>query len=164
MNTTAERRDVKFDHLDQIVDEANRLLNEGYESVGKWDLSQVAGHCECWLRYPMDGFPKAGFPVNMMLWMMKKTIGKGALKKILDSKSMKEGQPTMPESVPQSDAKSDSDAVAKLTETVNRFKDFDGEFHGSPIFGDMDRETLTNLHLVHCAHHFSFLSPKSNDE
>lgn len=158
----AERRTVEFQNLDEIVNEAKRLLKSGYSSTGTWNLSQVAGHCENWMRYPMDGFPKAGFPINIMLWMMKVTIGKSTLKKILDGKSMKSGQPTMPQSVPEQDATSDSDAIAKLERTVQQFKDFDREFLPSPLFGPMDRETLTQLQLVHASHHFSFLVPNSD--
>ncbi len=163
MSETNERREIQFEQLDQIVDEAKRLLSDGYSAAGSWNLAQVCGHCENWMRYPMEGFPKAGFPISMMLWMMKKTIGKSALKKILDGQSMKAGQPTMPQSVPAEDAQTDAAAVDKLTETVQRFQNFDGTFHPSPLFGDLDRDTLTNLQLVHCAHHFSFLLPKSDE-
>ena len=32
----------------------------------------------------------------------------------------------------------------------------------SPLFGKMSRDELTRLHLIHCAHHLSFLTPKAN--
>ena len=157
------QRILVFKSLDEIVGDAERLLNQGYRSTGNWNLAQVCGHCGNWMSYPMDGFPRPFFLIGMVLWLMKVTIGKRQLRKILSSGKMASGQPTMPASVPTPDAASDQAAVAKLGETIAKFKKHDQPWHPSPLFGDMDTETLTQLQLIHVAHHFSFLLPADSE-
>ena len=93
-----EPRKLRFDSLDAVGGELDALLN-GYTSVGSWNLGQVCGHLEQWMSFPMDGFPSAPFPISTMLWLMKTTIGKAQLKKVL-SDGFKAGMPTMPKTVP----------------------------------------------------------------
>ena len=159
MNETNRRRDLRFENLGQVVEEATRLLNRGYVPNGSWTLGQVCGHCANWLSYPMDGFPAPGFPINLMLWIAKNTIGKNSLKKILESGMMKPGQPTMPLSVPKADEAEDRVQVERLKDTIERFQNFNDDFDDSPLFGAMDKDTLTRLNLIHMSHHFSFLQP-----
>jgi hypothetical protein len=71
----------------------------------------------------------------------------------------KPGGRTMPETVPAAGG-DPAAAVAKLRESVARFKAYAGEIHPSPLFGAMTKEEATRLQLVHCAHHLSFLVPR----
>ena len=66
-----ERRKLKFDNLDQVSEELNRLLSGGYTQTGNWNLSQICGHCDDWMRYSLDGYPKAAPPIRLVLWLMK---------------------------------------------------------------------------------------------
>ena len=161
MTNNPHRRDLTFRDLDEVVRDVEHLQAKGYDRAGNWDLAQVCGHLTKWLSYPLDGFPRAGCFVGTMLWLMKITVGKGMKKKILTTGKFKDGGPTMPESVPASGG-DEAAAVAKLKEMVERFKNHMGELHPSPLFGPMSREELTRLHLIHCAHHLSFLTPKAN--
>ncbi len=73
---------------------------------------------------------------------------------------MNDGAPTVPQTVYESnDRAGDEQAVAQLTETIERFRQFDGEIVASPIFGPMDKQTAEQLQWVHFAHHLSWLSP-----
>jgi hypothetical protein len=157
--TTPARRALRFSSLDEVVRDAENLQAKGYDRAGNWDLAQVCTHLTEWMRFPMDGFPRPPLPVRMALWMMRVTIGKAALRKTLDSGTMRAGGPTMPVTVsgPGGDATA---AVAKLKETAARFQAHTGPIHPSPLFGAMDKDTATRLQLVHCAHHLSFLVPK----
>lgn len=94
----SERRQLKFDHWDQIRNELDALL-AGYEQAGKWNLAQVCLHLKDWLSYPMDGFPVAPLPMRWLLALLRLTIGKSQLNKILSTGSMPAGGPTMPETV-----------------------------------------------------------------
>lgn len=153
------QRELQFETLADAAAEAQRLLL-GYESTGNWTLAQVCGHCQNWLTYPMDGFPKPNMFMGGMLWMMKVTVGKGMMRKAIETGKMRAGGPTMPASIPSSDA-DDKAAVDDFVSTVQRFESFQGKLHPSPLFGENDKDTTTKLHLVHCAHHFSFLKPKN---
>src|SRR5262245_28546103 len=159
MTMAVERRKLKFDSLDEVAVDAERLLANGYEKAGNWDLSQVAGHLANWLSYPVEGFPKAPLPVRMMLGAVRVTLGRKMFESYL-AKGMPAGKPTMTESVPPPGGDATA-AVAKLKEKARQFQAHTGDYLPSPLFGKMTREEALKLQLVHCAHHLSFLVPKT---
>ena len=153
------RRALRFDDLDAVVREVDSLRATGYERAGNWDLAGTCSHLADWMSFPLDGFPRAAAPIRAMLWVMKNTIGRSQLRKILASGSMPAGGPTLRETIPPPSG-DETAAVDRLKRTVARFKDHTGPFHPSPLFGELDRDAATKLQLVHCAHHLSFLVPK----
>jgi hypothetical protein len=157
------RRELKFDQLEEIYQDAERLLEGGYASVGDWNLAQVCGHVQQWMSFPMDGFPKPGFPINGMMWVMKILVGRSMLKKVLAEGKMKAKAPTMPSTVPSADG-DDAVAVQRLRETVERLIGWKDDYYASPLFGPMDRETVVRLQLIHAAHHLSFLIPNEGGD
>lgn len=154
-----QRRTLKFATLADAVRDAENLLANGYDRVGKWSLGQVCGHLANWLTYPIDGFPKVPLLLRPVLWMLKVTTGKRKLKTYLETRSFPAGAPTVPQSVPPATAE-DADGVAKLKAAVERFIAHTGPVLPSPLFGAMTKETAEKLQRVHCAHHLSFLVPK----
>jgi hypothetical protein len=94
-----------------------------------------------------------------VFWLFRVTIGKGKRLKY-NAEGMPAGKPTMPQTVspPGGDAAA---AVAQLREAAARFKAHAGTIHPSPLFGAMNKDEALQLQLVHCAHHLSFLVPKS---
>jgi hypothetical protein len=159
MDEAAARRKLQFFNLDAVVGDVEALRAGGYERVGRWDLAQVCGHLADWMRFPLDGFPKSPLPVRLMLWAARNTIGRRELRKLLESKSMTSGNPTLRDTVPAPGGDEDA-AVERLRMAVAQFQSHTGPLYPSPIFGQIDRETLTQLQLIHCAHHLSFLVPK----
>jgi hypothetical protein len=145
--------------LDEVVADAERLSANGYVAVGKWNLGQVCNHLADWMTYPVAGFPKAPAPIALMLWLMKKTVGRKTLRQMLESKSMPAGKPTMPATVHPA-SEDAAPALARLREAAKRFADHTGEYRPSPIFGTLTRDEALGLQLVHCAHHLGFLLPK----
>jgi hypothetical protein len=156
---SASRRNLEFTSLEEVVADLQNLNQAKYQSAGNWNLSQVAGHLEQWIRFPMEGFPRSPFPISLMLNLMRWTIGKSQLRKILREKRLNPGSPTIPTTVMPADAATDQEAVDRLLKTIERLKSYQGPLHPSPLFGMLDRETMLNLQLVHCAHHLSFLVP-----
>ena len=67
--------------------------------------------------------------------------------------------PTMPATIPEPDAETDREAVEQFLKTIERLREHDGPIHASPLFGEMDRETMLKLQLRHTAHHLAFLLP-----
>ena len=157
----AQRRELSFPDFDAIERDLALLQAHGYDKAGNWDLAQVCGHLTEWMRFPLDGYPRPGFFVRGMLWMMKVTVGKGMKRKILTTGKMPAGGPTIKETVPAPGGDATA-AVAKVKEMMQRFQAHAGEYHSSPLFGFMTRDEHRRLQLVHGAHHLSFLVTKTN--
>lgn len=154
-----KQRELQLNSLDALRHELARLLENGYTTRGSWDLAQTCKHIECWMRYPMDGFPKAPFPINLLLMVLKLTVGRRTFRSLLTTRKMKAGMPTMPETVFQPDA-DERAAVQQLLQTVDRFEKFQGPVHPSPLMGRMTVSECLQLQLTHCAHHLAFLEPR----
>ena len=153
-----QRRTVAFENLDEVIEDVRKLLDSGYSASGDWNLSQVCGHLNDWMQFPMDGYPKVAVPIRALLWLMKVTVGRRQLNRILES-GFRVKTPTMPQTVHAADAQMDAAAVEQLVETINRFKKYDGPIATSPVFGELSAEEALQLQLQHCAHHLSFLTP-----
>lgn len=153
------RRELRFDHWETVREDL-RSLATGNQPNGKWNLEQTARHLNDWLTFPMDGFPPAPLPVRLLLALMRMTVGKSLLRKTLEEGKMKDGTPTMPASVYEpGDVDATQSAVDELLRNIDRFENFSGSIHRSPVFGDMDKETAERLQFVHFAHHLSWLEP-----
>jgi hypothetical protein len=157
---TPARRPLAFDSLDDLVRDAEHLSAVGYDKAGKWDLAQACGHLSEWFRYQIDGFPKAPLLIRPMLWLVRNTFGPAAGRRAFAAGNMRPGIPTVPQSVPASGGDAGA-AVAKLREAVARWQAYTGPLHPSPMFGTMTKDEWRRGHLIHAAHHLSFLIPKA---
>jgi Protein of unknown function (DUF1569) len=159
MTQAPPRRALVFHDLDEVVRDAKALLSAGYEKAGNWDLGQVANHLADWMRFPVEGFPKAPAPIRAAFWVLRKTIGRKKLLGYLKDKSFPAGKPTMPETVhlPDEDERA---AIENLKQRAERLKAYTGPIVPSPLFGHMTKDEAVGMQLVHCAHHLSFLIPK----
>ena len=157
---SVSRRTLRFAGLDAIVQDAETLLAKGYEKAGNWDLAQCCHHLAEWMRYPVEGFPKAPLPIRGMLWMARKTVGPKKLQAYLKDGSFPPGKPTAPQTVQAAggDAKA---AIENMKRSVERLKAHTGAIIPSPFFGPMSKDQCVRLQLVHCAHHLSFLVLKN---
>lgn len=178
MDTKPQRRQLQFQSLSEIYQEAEHLLERGYVSTGKWNLTQTCRHLDDWVRFPMDGFPRQDALTRTLLWSMRISMGAKWLRQILEEKSMKPNQPTMAATVYPAESNDQQDsgaasidrdqatsavraAVEKLRSSIERFSQHTGPLHPSPLFGPIDKARLTQIHRIHAAHHFSFLVPKT---
>src|SRR5688572_24160357 len=130
----AARRELRFDSLDDVVRDAERLLAGGYDKVGNWSLAQCCGHLAAWFRYQMDGFPPAPLLLRPVFWLFRNTVGPSMARKMLAGGKMREGLQTIPQSVMQPGG-DDAAAVAELRDTVRRWQEYTGPLHQSPLFG-----------------------------
>jgi hypothetical protein len=94
-----------------------------------------------------------------MLGLMRRTVGRKWLKTVLDSRAMPASRQTIPETIPDPGG-DEAAAVERFRQIVGRFQTHQGPLNPSPLFGEMDYETLTQLNLIHCSHHLGFLIPK----
>ena len=155
----ATRRELTFATLDDAAKDAENLLARGYDRAGNWDLAQCCRHLSEWMRFPLDGYPKVPLPLKPVMWLMKVTLGKKMLLKILTTGKFDTGGQTLKQTIPAPGGDEPA-AVAQLRVVVERFAKHDGPFHPSPLFGPMTRDEWTRLNLAHAAHHLSFLVPK----
>lgn len=156
------KRKLEFTRLDDAVNEANRLLTCGYHQTGNWDLAQTLTHCADWLRFPLEGYPEAKFPMNMIFAFVRMTMGKAFYRKVLRERGFKAGSPTFPATVKEKHAKSDADALREFSEVIEQFKSFRGQPHLSPLFGNLSYEEHLEIQLIHLQHHLRNLIP--NDD
>ncbi len=154
-----QKRVLKFHDLDDLLREIRSLHSAGYVGHGNWNLSQILGHLNDWTRFPMDGFPIAPLPIRMMFWVMRKTIGPGMKRKVLEQ-GFSNGLPTAPQTVPLPDALSDTAAIEKFEHTIERLRNFQGSIYPSPLFGALDRKLAITVSLLHAEHHLGFLEPR----
>jgi hypothetical protein len=160
MSAVVQRRQLRFNDLDEVVRDAESLLAKGYEKAGNWDLAQCCNHLADWLRFPVEGFPKMPLLLKPIFWMIRKTVGRKKLLHYIGTGSFPAGKPTMPETVkpPGGDPGA---AIGVLRKSVERLKAHNGAIVPSPIFGPMTKDEAVRMQLVHCAHHLSFLIPKT---
>ena len=156
----SKKRQLHYKDFDEMLADVEALQSGGYVRRGNWTLGQACGHVADWMRFPMDGFPKPPLPMRVVFWVMKMTVAPGMKRKIL-AEGFQGGMPTAPETVPDAEAFSDEQGIAKLRASIDRLNAWDRELIPSPLFGPMDKATLIRVSLLHGEHHFGYLEPES---
>lgn len=146
-------RELTFDNYNEAIAEIERLHRGGYQAGGSWTLGQTCEHLSFYLRGSLDGFD------FMLPWIVRKLLGRPLLRRLLRQKRIKPGMRTAPASVPADDVDENA-AVATAIELLKRLGAHAGELHPSPLFDKLSADEWRELHLAHCAHHLSFLTPK----
>lgn len=147
-------RDLYFERFEDVLTDVERLVQNGYERAGNWDLAQVLDHLTFFLKGAVDGYT---FKVP---WILKVLLGKVVLNRILKQKKMKRGVFTPQKPLPQSGG-DQAAAVERFRDAVHRFVQYQDEYHESPFFGKVSRADVQQLNLIHCGHHLGYLIPKS---
>jgi hypothetical protein len=153
------RRELRFNTLDAAIADAELLLSHGYERAGNWSLGQATGHLANWLTYQLDGFPPLPLFLKPIFWVIRKTSATKMLDKVIADQSMPTNAQTAPTSIPAANV-DDRTEVDRYKSAVARWVNHTGPYIPSPLFGDQSKERFLALHLVHAAHHLSFLVPK----
>jgi hypothetical protein len=148
---TMKRRPLGFRTFDDIIADLDRLRSGGYRKTGNWDLAQICNHLSIVLRGSLDGFPgpKPRWHMRMagpvVTWLM------------LTFRWMPTGVKIPRELEPQ--AGDEAGEVEELKRLLRRFEGHEGPLHQSPFGGSCSHDTWHKTHLIHCAHHLSFLLP-----
>lgn len=148
-----QQRTLEFKDGAEVVAELDRLQRGGYVPRGTWDLFQACDHLAYFVEGSLDGHQ---FKTP---WLLKVLFGRFVLRRILKSGKMKAGVPTPQKPLPAAGGDVAA-AVARLTNALDRVFTHQGELHASPFFGYLTPAEWRRLHLIHCAHHLSFLEPK----
>ena len=148
-----ERRRLQFHDMDDVAKEAERLLTKGYDKAGSWDLTQACNHLADALASSTTTGVKPMVPLPVR-WYIKWRY----LNKVLASGRLPRGVKA-PESLRSPPSGDPEAAVQRLRDAIATFKVHQGEFHPHPYFGHLNRAQARQFHLIHCAHHLSFLVP-----
>jgi hypothetical protein len=145
-----KRRPLDLRTVDEAIAELDRLHRAGSTPAGNWSLAQTCNHLSNFVRGSLEGFsvPRAPWYMRMIApllvwWMLKK-------------RRMPEGV-NIPSQLRPHDDKDEAAEVAQLQNLLRRFREHRGPLHPSPFAGALSHDTWLNLHLIHCAHHLSFL-------
>lgn len=147
------RRELSFEDFESVLVDVQQLHEDGYDCVGAWDLAQICKHLAATLNGSVNGLPfKAP-------WYVRLTVGRLAKRQVLRSGRMPEGVKIPVQFAPKPGGDPDR-AVRQLQKAVGRFTEYDGAYADHPFFGKLTPDQWRRLHLVHCAHHLSFLIPR----
>lgn len=148
-----DRRDLNYRDFHSLAEDVRRLLDSGYRQTGRWDLAQVCGHLTIAFKQSLDGFTFKG------PWVVRKLIAPFIRGGLFRSRKIKPGIKAMDGFVvaPGTD---EEQAVNQFLQMIDRVKDHHGGFHLHPFFGKLTVDQWHQFHLIHAAHHLSFLVPK----
>lgn len=155
MGKQSARRTLKFDRLQDSLEEMRSLHESGYDMVGNWDLSKVCQHLTKTLRMSIEGAP---FSLPFFL----KPITRWIL-----FRSVMEGRPTrLPLKTVRQFLPDDSGMVVKDMADYELYSnkvvaDDAPLIANHPVFGRLSQEEWLRFHAWHAAHHLSFLLPRS---
>ncbi len=151
-------RQLRFQSLDEVVQDVDHLASSGYSRGGNWSLGQASGHLAQWASFPMDGFPKPPLPIRMIFSLLKVTGMTKRMAENIFKEGFKPGTPTFKPTVPPSSI-GDQEGIDQLKSVYERMKSFEAKLHPSPLFGEMSRADFEKATLLHADHHLAFLKP-----
>lgn len=144
------RRDLQFSTFDQVAADVTELETLGYKRCGNWTLGQICDHLSVFLRGSLDGFSWK------IPWIFRVTIGRYFLRRILRQKKMAVGI-RVPKVFLPGEPAGDAESVKSFLQLLQRYQDHTGPMAPSPLAGTLSPQEWDQLHLIHAAHHLSFL-------
>jgi hypothetical protein len=141
----AERRQLVFASLDEVIPDVERLL-AGHTTTGKWSLGQILYHLASALRLTVEGPPSSAEPTR------EQDISR---RRFFRTDRFPEGRqaPAILEPNPSLDARTEADS---LREAIDRFVSSTGPFAAHPILGPLSKDEWSRFHCMHFAHHLGF--------
>lgn len=155
MGTTDQndsRRTLKFNTLDDLLNDALALQAKGVTTHGKWTAAQVFLHVSAVIQASIEGFTfKMPFPVRIVGRLIRnRSLSKGFPSGIKIPSSAKHAFD------PPANISLD-EAMRHLIGSVNKAKQKQMQ-QVSPIFGALNHDQWVELHCRHAELHFSYLS------
>lgn len=148
----SQRRKLAFHNLNDVVADVEQLQRGGYRRLGQWSLGQICKHLGIFVQGSLDGF------TQKVPWFIR-LFGGFILRRMLKQRAMPVGVKVPASFLPPPEV-DETPEVAAFCELLRRFDAHRGPLQPSPLFGAMSKETWLDLHLIHAAHHLSFLVPE----
>jgi hypothetical protein len=146
-----QRRHLDFQDFDAVRGDIEHLRAHGYQKTGNWDLVQICDHLSATMYGSLHGF---SFQAP---WLVRKLLAPLVLRRILKTRQLRAGV-----RVPQMDPPANTEpekAIARCLDLLREVQQHRGDFQVHPFFGKLASEHWRQLHLIHSAHHLSFLVP-----
>jgi hypothetical protein len=153
----AERRLLRFESIDQMVAEADKLVAAEkagqLKQVGNWTLGQAIGHLAACSEFGYNGYPplKVPFLIRGILKLQKKKFIRGPMKAGVHIPGVKGGTLAI-DPVPL------DEAVERFHRVSERIKN-EAPPHPSPAIGRLTHEESIALTLRHAELHLGFFVP-----
>ena len=147
------RRQLDFHDFASVASDIDQLGKTGYSQVGKWNLFRTCDHLAKTMRMSLEGFP------NNAPWYLRYLVAPLVKGRFFRTRRMPEGFKA-PAGLDPSDAGDEQAAAQLCKDFLNRVRDA-REFQPHPVFGRLSPEEWRQVHLIHSAHHLSFLIPKA---
>jgi Protein of unknown function (DUF1569) len=148
---TPTRRNLHFPSFQALLTDAHLLHSAPYQKLGNWSLAQIADHLAQSLHASIDGF---GYRRNFLF----RAIARQLLPRILRTRRIPTGT-KIPQRFNPSPTLTDNLALPQLTTAIQRFENHTAPLAPHPFFGTLTPTQWRHLHLIHAAHHLSFLIP-----
>lgn len=148
------RRKIRYESLDELLADAQRLLGFEVRTLGNWSQGQIYEHLARSLDSSIDG---AGFSLPAPVrWMMSLLMKRKFLEKKLPAGFKTTGQ-FIPEET------SAEEGLASLQRAIARQQQ-ESKRAPHPAFGNIGREQWNAFHLRHAEMHMSFLVKGESQE
>jgi hypothetical protein len=147
-----EQRFLKFADVDAAKAEVIRL-RAGYTKSKNWTLPQACWHLNAVMNYAMRPGPHAHVtPSPEMAQRLQILLQSGRLPISIQAPEAIVPPANPPES-----------AIDDYLVTLEKFKNFKGEFGPHRLYGSIPHDDFVRLQLNHCAHHLGFLIPTTQN-
>ena len=144
-----QRRPLVFSNLFDVMADVNHL-RRGCTPGGNWTLAQTCWHLETVMNRQMRPGP---YPPNSPI----QNQNRPALEDILATGVIPSGIPAPPEAVPPANVP--NSAIDQFLVALRAFESRTEPYAPHRLFGNLKREEMQKLALIHCAHHLSHLLP-----
>jgi hypothetical protein len=153
----AERRPLRFESLDQVLAEVERLAEAEragrLRRLGNWTLGQTLGHLASWAEYSYTGAPlKVPFFIKWFLRLRKRKFLYGPMRAGVKIPRV-EGGTLATEPVPL------DEALVRMRRVLGRLKT-EAPTAPNVIFGPLTHEEWGALHCRHAELHLGFFIPE----
>lgn len=148
------RRELRFERIEDILADTERLAQSGYEQLGNWSLGRICRHLATTMRMGLDG---AG---RLQPWFVRLMARRIYMSRVLNH-GMKAGfkVPAKLIAVIAPEARDDDEGLAELREVLGRWSR-EPQRHPHAFFGTLSPEQWNTLSLRHAEMHLSFLRPR----
>ena len=153
MSSIPERRELQFSTLDEVVAEAERLVNAEVRTTGNHKFANILEHLARTHDMATGKLPPPRLPFMMRIMMRMKKLA------IIENLAPGFNLPPDAEKFfwPKQDFEVNA-AFNHLKESVENYK-ANGPLKKHPLFGKLPPEKVTELNCKHGALHLSFVHP-----
>ncbi len=149
--STPARPDLKFDSLDAMLGDAERLKASGYEQAGQWTLGMILDHLAKTMSLPFQPGRSLPWPASALARAAVHAFAKrDVYPTMVRFPAMKSQRPT-----PDVDLATAYDAFRSSAERLKGL----GDTLVCPPLGRLPTADFVAVQRLHGAHHLSFLRP-----